>query len=42
MLNLDELYRAYGELMVKFELLQIEINKIKKEINDELYKTKDG
>ncbi len=32
-MELDELYKAYGELMVKNEILQSQINQVKTEIN---------
>ncbi len=35
-MNLDELYKVYGELMVKNEILQNQINQIKGEINEKL------
>jgi hypothetical protein len=36
MSKLDKLYTAYGELMVKQEILQNQINAVKREINGEL------
>ena len=38
---MEELYRIYGELMVKLEILQNEIQVVKIKINKELNKPKE-
>ena len=35
-MNLDELYKVYGELMVKNEILQNQINQVKGQISEKL------
>ncbi len=35
-MELNELYKIYGELMVKSEILQNQINQVKGEINEKL------
>jgi hypothetical protein len=37
---IDELYKQYGELMVKQEILQGQINEVKRKIAEELNKSK--
>lgn len=37
---MEELYQKYGELMIRFEILQGEINQVKQKIAEELNKTK--
>lgn len=37
-MNIDELYKQYGQYMVEFEILQSKINNVKKQIAEELNK----
>lgn len=39
---MDELYKTYGELMVKQEILQNQINEVKKQINTGLAELQTG
>lgn len=39
-MNLDELYKQYGKLMVDLEIIQSKINQLKQSIANELNKPK--
>lgn len=39
-MNIEELYRQYGEAMVRLEILQSQINNLKKLIAEDLNKPK--
>ena len=41
-MELDDLYAEYGKAVIQFEIIQGTINKIKKEIAEELNKAKES
>jgi hypothetical protein len=41
LMELNELYQRYGEMLVKAEILQGQINEIKRQISEQLNKPKE-